>query len=49
LCDAGFRILRFAERRQGDLSAEPGTRDHLDAYVPPFFAMFAQRGPMPHR
>src|SRR5205085_1623472 len=39
LCDAGFRILHFAEALQGDLSAEPGTPIHLAAYFPPTFTI----------
>ena len=47
LCDAGFVILRFAETRQGDVSAEPGSHAHLAAYLPPFFALLAQRNFVP--
>jgi len=45
LCDAGFKILRFAERQQSDLSAEPGSEAHLAAYLPPFMAIFGRRVP----
>jgi SAM-dependent methyltransferase len=43
LCDVGFVIVRFAERSDGDLSARPGTRPHLDAFLPAHFRVFAQR------
>jgi SAM-dependent methyltransferase len=43
MCDAGFKILRFAEREQKNLNAEPGSEAHLAAYLPPFLAIFGQR------
>lgn len=43
LCEAGFSILRFAERTQSNLAAAPGSEAHLAAYVPPFLAIFGQR------
>jgi SAM-dependent methyltransferase len=42
LCDAGFAILRYAERLRGDVSARPGTYPHLRSYAPSFFTMLAQ-------
>jgi SAM-dependent methyltransferase len=43
LCEAGFMVIRFAETRRGDITAEPGSHQHLAAYLPPFFALFARR------
>ena len=43
LGDAGFEILRFGETHRGDVSAEPGSQDHLAAYLPPFFTLLAGR------
>ena len=43
LCEAGFSIRHFAETRPSDAAAEPGTDEHLAAYLPPFFTLFAQR------
>jgi SAM-dependent methyltransferase len=43
LCEAGFHILRFTERRQADAYAAQGSEAHLAAYIPPFIAIFAQR------
>ncbi|MDP9121488.1 MAG: hypothetical protein M3O15_09000, partial [Acidobacteriota bacterium] len=43
--DAGFEILRFAEPYRGDESAEPGSPEHLAAYLPPFFTLLARRSP----
>lgn len=45
LCDAGFRVLRFAEREQSDVTAAPDSESHLAAYIPPFLAIFGQRIP----
>jgi SAM-dependent methyltransferase len=42
LCDAGFAIRRFAETSAGDLDAEPGSSEHLAAYLPATFAMLAE-------
>ena len=42
LCSAGFVILRFGERDSGDPDAEPGSDDHLGAYLPTFFSMLAR-------
>jgi SAM-dependent methyltransferase len=47
LGDAGFEILRFGETYRGDASAEPGSQDHLAAYLPPFFTLLARRTPVP--
>ena len=46
LCDSGFHLLRFAERQQSDANAEPGSEEHLAAYIPPFLALFGQRVPV---
>lgn len=43
LCDAGFAIVGYAERPGADLAAAPGTRAHLGAYAPGFFAVLARR------
>ncbi len=43
LCDAGFVILRFDERENGNPLAEPGTEGHKAAYLPPFITLLAQR------
>jgi SAM-dependent methyltransferase len=45
MCDAGFAILQFGERDAGNLAAEPGTNDHLGAFLPTFFSMLARRRP----
>ena len=42
LCDAGFAICRFREADRGHSSAAPASFDHLSAYVPPSFTVFAQ-------
>jgi hypothetical protein len=43
LCEAGFEIVGFGERRRGDPSAPQGSESSLDAYAPPFFTVLAQR------
>jgi SAM-dependent methyltransferase len=43
ICDAGFTIERFAERGAVDAGAAPGTREHLGAYLEPFFEILARR------
>lgn len=45
LGDAGFEILRCEESIAGDPAAEPGTQQHLAAYLPPFFSLFARWQP----
>ena len=45
LCDAGFEILRFEESGAGDPAAEPGSQQHLAAYLPPFLSLFARWQP----
>jgi SAM-dependent methyltransferase len=45
LCDAGFVIRHFDDRRDGDLAAAPGSNEHLSAYIPSFLSMFARRPP----
>jgi SAM-dependent methyltransferase len=47
LCDAGFNILRYAERLRGRPAAVAGTYAHLRAYAPSFLTMFAQIGSQP--
>ncbi len=43
LCEAGFEIADLQERRYGDPTAPAGTEAHLEAFVPPFFAVLARR------
>jgi SAM-dependent methyltransferase len=43
LCAAGFAIVGYAERPGADLDAPPGTRPHLGAYAPGFFAVLARK------
>jgi SAM-dependent methyltransferase len=43
LCEAGFAILRFAESEDKNVSATPGSHQHLAAFLPPFFSLFARR------
>jgi SAM-dependent methyltransferase len=45
ICDAGFVIERFAERGLVDGHSEPGSREHLGAYLAPFFEVLARRAP----
>jgi SAM-dependent methyltransferase len=42
LCDTGFHILNYAERGQGDYSAAAGSGPHVEAFVRPFFTLYAQ-------
>ncbi len=51
ICDAGFVIERFAERGAVDANAEPGSHEHLAAYLAPFYEVLARRRPTqrPHR
>ena len=43
VCGAGFEIEDLQERRYGDPEAPPGTEEHLEAHVPPFFTLLARR------
>jgi SAM-dependent methyltransferase len=43
LCDAGFAIVRFDERGQGEPGASPGSQEHLDCYLPAHFGILARR------
>jgi len=43
LCDSGFVIVNFDERGEEDLAAEPGSRGHLDCYLPAHFGILARR------
>jgi SAM-dependent methyltransferase len=43
LCRTGFRVHRLVERTYGDPDADPGSDNHLAAYLPPFFRILAQR------
>jgi|SRR5271166_439509 len=43
LCDSGFVILRFAESTNKNEAAAPGSHEHLAAFLPAFFSMFARR------
>jgi SAM-dependent methyltransferase len=43
LCDAGFVMLRFAERADPDAAAPPGSYQHFAHYIPSFFTMLARR------
>jgi SAM-dependent methyltransferase len=47
LCDAGFAIVRFAERGKRNAAAKGGSEEHLAAFVPPFFSMMARRLMLP--
>jgi SAM-dependent methyltransferase len=41
LCDAGFVILRLAERGHGDRAAPPGSEEHLATFLPSFVSTLA--------
>ncbi len=43
LCDAGFAIVRFDERGQGEPGASPGSQEHLDRYLPAHLGILARR------
>jgi len=43
LCDAGFAVVRFDERGQGEPDASPGSQEHLDCYLPAHFGILARR------
>lgn len=43
LCDAGFRVERFAETAEWDPLAEAGSPAHVAGYVPPLLAIMARR------
>ena len=43
LCEAGFAIERFGECPSQNLSAEPGSPEHLATFVPPYFTMLSRR------
>ncbi len=43
LCDAGFVIVGAREPEEGDLDAEPGSEEHLNAYLRPFLSLAARR------
>jgi SAM-dependent methyltransferase len=43
LCDAGFRILHFAEHGHHDECSEPGSKAHAYSYAPPFLSLYAQK------
>jgi SAM-dependent methyltransferase len=45
ICEAGFVIERFAERGLVDGQSQPGTREHLGAYLAPFYEVLARRVP----
>jgi SAM-dependent methyltransferase len=45
LPESGLLIRRLSERWPGDLSAAPGSEQHLAAFVPPFICILADRGP----
>ncbi len=42
LLDAGFSLQRFAEAAAADLSAAPGSLEHIAAYAPPMFRLLAR-------
>lgn len=42
LCDAGFRIERFAETAEPDPLAAPDSPAHIAFYVPPLFSLLAR-------
>jgi SAM-dependent methyltransferase len=43
LCDTGFVVECFGERQLQNLAGEPGTPEHLAAFVPPFITILARR------
>lgn len=43
LCESGFDVVGFNEPDAGDATAEPGSEDHLAAYIAPYFWVFARR------
>lgn len=43
LCDANFHILRYTERGGGNDSAPAGSGPHVEAFVRPFFTLYAQK------
>jgi SAM-dependent methyltransferase len=43
LCDSGFRIARFAERRSHCENAEPGSDAHVGLFIPPVLSVYAQK------
>jgi SAM-dependent methyltransferase len=49
ICNAGFVIERFGERGSSDLAAEPGSQEHLGAYLEPFYVVLARRTSRPTR
>jgi SAM-dependent methyltransferase len=45
LCATGFEVLRFAESEDADLTAQPGSYQHIAGFLPSFFSMLARRRP----
>ena len=43
LCDAGFHILHYVEMASQDENAEPGSFEHMAAYVRPYLTLYSQR------
>jgi SAM-dependent methyltransferase len=43
LCDAGFDVVGFREPDVGDATAQPGSDEHLAAYLPAFMWVLARR------
>jgi SAM-dependent methyltransferase len=43
LCEAGFHIVRYTEWGSVDEQAEPGSDEHIAAYVRPYVSIYSQR------
>lgn len=43
LCESGFDVVEFREPHHGNVAAEPGSDEHMAAYLPPFISMLARR------
>jgi SAM-dependent methyltransferase len=43
VCDAGFVIEGVRQSEEGDLDAEPGSDEHISAFVQPFISVLARR------
>jgi len=43
LCEAGFHIVRYMEHSSGDELAEPGSQEHMAAYVRPYVSIYSHR------
>jgi SAM-dependent methyltransferase len=43
VCEAGFAVEKFTEPWVGSEAAQPGSHEHLAAFLPPFIRMLARR------